>query len=1004
MTRRTVGTRGAMGPRRIRTAKASLQASACAVLLLAAGLSLRGAPADAAQQPPSTEGSVAVTGIGAVRLAEVGERSGLERSAAWRGFTSRHGAWSAIWNARTGTPHRAFGPSIPLAGFADRAEAVEAAVRAFIAADPGLFGTPTLETARVQKVRGTWYVSFRQTVRGMPLLFSDWEFRVGSNGRLFAFGADAHRLTPEAVAVAPRLPAPVTREAARSGMRFDPVRDHLEGGTTLALLPVATEDGLAYRTVAEARVVTADPPGDWYTLVDAATGEVLLRHNRVRYAISGLVSGSIHPLLPTDGLVGQPFPNLTVNVGATPANTDAAGNYSAPAAGSVTVSAQLVGLYCDVNRMDGIGDAVFSAPATDPTTVNITWTGANSHDGERDGYFHVNVAHDYVKALDPALTNIDYVAPCNVNIAGSCNAFYSPGNGSVNFYRAGGGCPNMATMPDVVYHEYGHGVNEHVYYMAGQPTGMFNGALHEGMADVLAAFMQDDPNVGKGFFGPGTILRTIDNTMHWPEDASGDPHITGLIIGAAFWDLRQAIGLPISAQLSHFAKYGLPDDSDDGVAMHEYFVETVVADDDDANLANGTPHLAEIVAAFNAHGIGTAQFMAINHTPLPDQPGTGAYTVTAFVQFSGPFGGIAGAPVLHYAYDAGAYQTVNMTADGPPNQYSADIPGSSGAVVRYYVSATDTYGLTSSDPVLAPGTIYSFIAGPATTLVFNDMESEQGWVSGVLGDNAATGQWVWANPVGTEVTFGTLVQPQDDHTPDPGVLCWVTGNDPSQQGAGFADVDGGKTTLLSPFFDATAGGLTNPLISYYRWYTNNQGASPGLDFWRTDISNDGGASWVPVESTSQSNASWQRILLRIADYLTPTSTMRMRFVAEDADPGSLVEAAVDDFGLFAFTNPVAVEGSTAPSRLALAVASSNPAPGAMRLSYALPAAGTASLRVYDLRGRAVRTLFAGPQEAGGHTAEWDGRDDGGVTLPSGTYFARLTAGGGAVTRTLVRTR
>jgi hypothetical protein len=976
------------------------------MLLLAAVLALRGTPAHAQQEPAVTAGSVALPGVGAVRLAGADERPGLERSAAWRTFTARHGAWSALWNTRTGTPHRAFGPAIPLAGYADRADAVEAALRAFIAADPALFGTPTLETARVQRLRGTWYVSFRQTVRGMPVLFSDWEFRVGANGRLFAFGADAHRVAPGAVAAGPSLPAAVAREAARAGLLFDAARDRLEGGGTLALLPVATEDGLAYRTVAEVRVVSEDPPADWLTLVDAATGEVLWRQNRVRYAIGGLVTGTIHPLLPTDPLVARPFPHLTVNIGASPVATDTGGNYSGAGAGTVTVSAQLLGAYCNVNRQDGGPDASFSTSATDPATVDIAWTSANSHDAERDGYHHLNFVHDYVKTLDPGLTNIDYVAPCNVNINNTCNAFYSFGDGSVNFYLAGGGCPNTATMPDVVYHEYGHGVNEHVYYLAGQPSGMNNGALHEGMADVLACFIQDDPNVGKGFFGPGTILRTIDNFKHWPQDANSDPHLAGLIIGGAFWDLRQAVGLTVAARLSHFAKYGTPDDPDDGVAMNEFFVETMVADDDDADLTNGTPHLAEIFAAFNAHGIGTAQFMKITHTPLADQPGAGPYAVDARVQYTGPLGGLAGAPILYYAYSGGVYHTVSMTPAGPPDQFSALIPGLPGAVVHYFLSATDTYGQPTTDPASAPTSgVHSFLAGPVSTLLFHDMESEQGWVAGAVGDNATAGIWIRADPVGTEVTPGIPVQPEDDHTPSPGILCWVTGNALPGQGAGTNDVDGGKTTLTSPVFDATAGGLLHPAISYYRWYTNDQGESPSIDFWRADISNDGGTNWVSVESTTQSANHWQRILFRVADYLTPTNQMRMRFIAEDAGAGSLVEAGMDDFQLLAFSPAVlAVDGLPTAGGLALAFASSNPASGAMRLSYTLPAAGAVSLRVYDLRGGAVRTLFSGAQEAGGHTVEWDGRDDRQAPLPSGTYFARLAAGGSAVTRTLVRTR
>src|SRR5262245_64027036 len=101
-------------------------------------------------------------------------------------------------------------------------------------------------------------------------------------------------------------------------------------------------------------------------------------------------------------------------------------------------------------------------------------------------------------------------------------------------------------MPDVVYHEYGHGVNDNVYVAAGSPFGMFNGALHEGLADVVAAFIQDDPVIGNGFFGPGTALRSIQNTNRWPDDASSDPHETGVIVAGAMWDLRQSLGLSLA--------------------------------------------------------------------------------------------------------------------------------------------------------------------------------------------------------------------------------------------------------------------------------------------------------------------------------------------------------------------------------------------------------------------------------------------------------------------------
>jgi hypothetical protein len=108
----------------------------------------------------------------------------------------------------------------------------------------------------------------------------------------------------------------------------------------------------------------------------------------------------------------------------------------------VTVSANILGDFCNVNRNDGPADASFSTPATDPATVNVTWTPANSHDAERDAYWNVNIAHDYAKTIDPSFTGNDYSMPCAVNIADVCNAFWD-GNG-VNFFAAGGGCRTPA--------------------------------------------------------------------------------------------------------------------------------------------------------------------------------------------------------------------------------------------------------------------------------------------------------------------------------------------------------------------------------------------------------------------------------------------------------------------------------------------------------------------------------------------------------------------------------
>jgi flagellar hook assembly protein FlgD len=49
--------------------------------------------------------------------------------------------------------------------------------------------------------------------------------------------------------------------------------------------------------------------------------------------------------------------------------------------------------------------------------------------------------------------------------------------------------------------------------------------------------------------------------------------------------------------------------------------------------------------------------------------------------------------------------------------------------------------------------------------------------------------------------------------------------------------------------------------------------------------------------------------------------------------------------------------------------------------------------VFDLAGRAVRSLASGVFAAGEHAITWDGRDDGGQTVPSGVYVTALTSAG-----------
>jgi len=63
------------------------------------------------------------------------------------------------------------------------------------------------------------------------------------------------------------------------------------------------------------------------------------------------------------------------------------------------------------------------------------------------------------------------------------------------------------------------------------------------------------------------------------------------------------------------------------------------------------------------------------------------------------------------------------------------------------------------------------------------------------------------------------------------------------------------------------------------------------------------------------------------------------------------------------------------------------------IKFSLAHAASVQLKVYDLKGRQVRTLIAGQAiEAGFHEAQWSGRNDQNQVVAGGVYLCRLTVG------------
>jgi len=71
----------------------------------------------------------------------------------------------------------------------------------------------------------------------------------------------------------------------------------------------------------------------------------------------------------------------------------------------------------------------------------------------------------------------------------------------------------------------------------------------------------------------------------------------------------------------------------------------------------------------------------------------------------------------------------------------------------------------------------------------------------------------------------------------------------------------------------------------------------------------------------------------------------------------------------------------------------NPFNPSTRIAYDLPWSGRVRLAIYDVRGALVRTLVDEVLPAGHHVSAWDGKDQAGAAVASGTYIFAIDADG-----------
>jgi len=249
---------------------------------------------------------------------------------------------------------------------------------------------------------------------------------------------------------------------------------------------------------------------------------------------------------------------------------------------------------------------------------------------------------------------------------------------------------------------------------------------------------------------------------------------------------------------------------------------------------------------------------------------------------------VPGSGTLYYRYDGGTFLTDSLTSLGG-NLYAATLPAPAcDDTPEFYISADGDGGTTVYSPEDAPASYYTTGVGTVTVILDDDFETDQGWtVEDVGPDPPINGSWERDVPVD---------EPNEDYHPprsdyDGSGQCYLTENL-----LGNSDVDLGPTRLISPTFDLSEA--TDPILRFaYWWWNDDQDGDP----MEVEISNDDGATWIPVQTIANVPPEWFQQEIHIASAIDPeplTALMKVRFSVMDDPNNSKDEGGIDAVEVF----------------------------------------------------------------------------------------------------------
>jgi hypothetical protein len=671
-------------------------------------------------------------------------------TAAWRKLAAT-GAWQGAWDRATGVPSRIWGSGIAAPGASDAPEVAAAVARMMLAEHIALLapGSAPADFALISNTTDgdIRSVGFVQTYAGRAVVGGQLSFRF-KRDRLFLIGSEA--LPNVAVpAAAARIAYPPLGDRAAVDLRAalgHPAAAVVVGADAVILPLVGDDAVLGYRLAVPVTVASgAAGEPSYLAYVDPATGETLAAEPQYAYALGTVLYHAVDRY-PGRPRVDRPAPSAHVTLNGAPQTTSPSGQVSWGDNSAQTVGTAVIGDLVSVVNLASGGGAAHASLSLAPGG-QVVWDASTvvEDDAQVQTYLNVNTAKDFARVLDPLMPRLGEQITANVNIASDCNAFF---NGtSVNFFHASTRCQNTGLIQDVVYHEFGHAVHK-AEVIAG--VGGIDGAMGEGAADFFAVQITGDPKMGRGFFYTDAALRDLDpasGEARWPQDI-GEIHTTGIIFGGTFWDLRKALitdlGEAAGVALTQRLFLGALRRS---VSIPTSLIEVLAADDDDGDLANGTPHECAIRAAYGRHGLRTAA----GNVTAPDRLAETIATAPVHLEVVGLATRCPGDEIDHTelswkpARPSGPVAGMVNATPGAGTTFDGQLPVPTDDVLLYQFRVVFKDGSVLTLPDNLGDPYYQLYQGKTVPLYCTTFEDgdpfQAGWTTGTADGTASP--WAW---------------------------------------------------------------------------------------------------------------------------------------------------------------------------------------------------------------------------------------------------------------------